>query len=79
LVTANSFPEKKHLRPKLTLFVQLENGLAVDATLTPETRAYLEQLAARQGRKLSTSTASTSINDSLQDNDQHGSKAQEVE
>ncbi|KAH8661353.1 RING-14 protein [Tricladium varicosporioides] len=32
--------------PKLTLFVQ--NGLAVDAKLTPETRAYLENLAWRQ-------------------------------
>ncbi|KAH6677534.1 SPX domain-containing protein [Halenospora varia] len=32
--------------PKLTLFIQ--NGLAVDAKLSPETRIYLENLARRQ-------------------------------
>ncbi|KAE8449927.1 hypothetical protein EG329_007066 [Mollisiaceae sp. DMI_Dod_QoI] len=34
--------------PKLTLFIQLEDGVAVDATLSPETREYLEHLAAKQ-------------------------------
>ncbi|RFU24304.1 hypothetical protein B7463_g12032, partial [Scytalidium lignicola] len=32
-------------RPKLTLYVQLEDGLAVDAQLSPDTRAYFEKLA----------------------------------
>jgi E3 ubiquitin-protein ligase BAH len=31
--------------PKLTLFVQFENGIAVDAALTPGTRKYLQTLA----------------------------------
>lgn len=44
--------DEKQLRPKLTLFVQLENGLAVDATLTPETKRYLENLAAKQGGRV---------------------------
>lgn len=48
---------EKQLRPKLTLFVQLEDGRAVDASLTPETRLYLEQLALSQGRTTSTPPA----------------------
>jgi hypothetical protein len=31
--------------PKLTLFVQFEDGIAVDAALTPDTKRYLETLA----------------------------------
>jgi len=31
--------------PKLTLFVQFEDGIAVDAALTPDTKRYLEALA----------------------------------
>lgn len=34
-------------RPKLTFYIQ--DGVAVDASLSPETRAYLEALAFRQG------------------------------
>ncbi len=40
--------EQKRL-PKLTLFVHLENGVVVDATLSPETRKCLETLAMKQG------------------------------
>jgi E3 ubiquitin-protein ligase BAH len=31
--------------PKLTLFVQFEDGIAVDAALTADTKRYLEALA----------------------------------
>jgi E3 ubiquitin-protein ligase BAH len=31
--------------PKLTLFVQFEDGIAVGAALTPDTKRYLETLA----------------------------------
>ncbi|CZR57398.1 uncharacterized protein PAC_07287 [Phialocephala subalpina] len=34
--------------PKLTLFIREGDKFAVDAALSPETRAYLEQLAAKQ-------------------------------
>jgi E3 ubiquitin-protein ligase BAH len=36
------------IHPKLTLFVRIENGLAVDATLSSETRTYLEGLVFQQ-------------------------------
>jgi hypothetical protein len=32
------------LVPRLTLFVELENGVAVDAALSPETRRFLQRL-----------------------------------
>ncbi|KAH8811235.1 RING-14 protein [Xylogone sp. PMI_703] len=41
-------------RPKLTLYVQLEDGLAVDARLSPDTRAYFERLALRNGAEKQT-------------------------
>ena len=37
----------KHLRPRLTVFVHLSDGVAVDASLTPSTRRFLERLAAK--------------------------------
>ena len=39
---------EKVFRPKLTLFIQLEDGLAVDATLSTETRKFLKSLALSQ-------------------------------
>ncbi|KUJ10596.1 uncharacterized protein LY89DRAFT_244509 [Mollisia scopiformis] len=39
---------KIKLVPKLTLFIQVEGGSAVDAILSPETREYLEHLARSQ-------------------------------
>lgn len=35
-------------RPKLTLFIQLEDGLAVDAALSTETRDFLKKLVLSQ-------------------------------
>lgn len=37
--------ESVRLRPRLTVFVHLENGAAVDATLSPPTRNFLQKLA----------------------------------
>lgn len=37
--------ESVRLRPRLTVFVHLENGAAVDATLSPSTRKFLQKLA----------------------------------
>lgn len=37
-----------HLRPRLTVFVQLKNGQAVDARLSPATRTFLQNIAARE-------------------------------
>jgi E3 ubiquitin-protein ligase BAH len=44
----SSLGENEYFHPKLTLFIQLEDGLAVDATLSPDTRNYLENLASKQ-------------------------------
>ncbi|ETS85472.1 hypothetical protein PFICI_03497 [Pestalotiopsis fici W106-1] len=42
----NGEPSKSnHLRPKLTVFVHLRNGVAVDATLSPSTRQFLSRIA----------------------------------
>lgn len=42
----NGEPSKSnHLRPKLTVFVHLRNGVAVDATLSPSTRQFLGRIA----------------------------------
>ena len=38
----------KFLVPRLTIFVELEDGLAMDAALSPGTRKYLEMLALAQ-------------------------------
>jgi E3 ubiquitin-protein ligase BAH len=38
----------KEYHPKLTLLVRLEDGLAVDAALSTDTRKYLEKLASKQ-------------------------------
>lgn len=43
-----------HLRPKLTVFVHLRNGVAVDATLSPSTRQFLGRIAS--SRRLSTTS-----------------------
>ncbi|KAI1181045.1 RING-14 protein [Nemania sp. FL0916] len=37
--------ESKRFRPRLTVVVHLENGIAVDAELSPSTRNYLQKLA----------------------------------
>ena len=37
--------DKTALHPKLTLFIQLEDGIAVDASLSPETKRYLQTLS----------------------------------
>ncbi|KAI1857405.1 uncharacterized protein JN550_013223 [Neoarthrinium moseri] len=37
----------RHLRPRLTVFVHLEDGVAVDATLSPATRDFLGKIASR--------------------------------
>ncbi|KAJ8123382.1 hypothetical protein ONZ43_g653 [Nemania bipapillata] len=37
--------ESAHLRPRLTIFIHVENGVAVDAELSPPTRAFLQKLA----------------------------------
>ncbi|TAQ84600.1 hypothetical protein B7494_g7081 [Chlorociboria aeruginascens] len=42
--------DNPNIPPKLTLFVRIENGLAVDATLSPETRGYLQHLVLRQSQ-----------------------------
>ena len=39
---------KETFIPKLTLFIQLEDGYAVDAALSPDTRKYLESLVFKQ-------------------------------
>lgn len=41
-------PGKIKLVPRLTLFIQVEGGDKVDAVLSPETKEYLEHLAAQQ-------------------------------
>ncbi len=46
--TAQSHPGTERPIPRLTLFVQFEDGIAVDAALSPDTKKYLETLA-RQG------------------------------
>ncbi|KAI0153330.1 RING-14 protein [Xylariaceae sp. FL1272] len=40
-----------HFRPRLTVFVQLKDGIAVDARLTPATREFLEKIALEQTPK----------------------------
>lgn len=42
---------EKVLRPKLTLFIRLEDGLAVDATLSTDTREFLKLLARGRTKK----------------------------
>ena len=37
--------EHAHIRPKLTVFIRLEDGVAVDAKLSPPTREFLQKLA----------------------------------
>ncbi|PMD14098.1 hypothetical protein NA56DRAFT_406640 [Hyaloscypha hepaticicola] len=43
--TAHSHPGTERPIPRLTLFVQFEDGIAVDAALSPDTKKYLETLA----------------------------------
>lgn len=51
LVLADIFAEDAEtVIPKLTLYVQLEDGIAVDATLSPDTRKYLEGLAVKHSK-----------------------------
>ncbi|KAI1362364.1 RING-14 protein [Xylaria arbuscula] len=37
--------EHAHIRPRLTVFIKLEDGVAVDAKLSPSTRDFLQKLA----------------------------------
>ncbi|RYP92590.1 hypothetical protein DL770_001348 [Monosporascus sp. CRB-9-2] len=39
--------DSRHLRPRLTVFVHLSEGVAVDAYLTPATRRFLEKIASK--------------------------------
>ncbi|KAL7619993.1 Cystathionine gamma-synthase [Parahypoxylon ruwenzoriense] len=39
--------DSKHFRPRLTFFIHLRDGVAVDAKLTPSTRDFLEKIASR--------------------------------
>ncbi|ORY67054.1 RING-14 protein [Pseudomassariella vexata] len=39
---------KKHFRPRLTVFVHLQDGVAVDAKLSPNTRDFLLRIASKQ-------------------------------
>lgn len=48
LIPLSGTKETKEFRPKLTMFVTLDQGIAVDATLSKDTRKYLEKLARKQ-------------------------------
>lgn len=50
-------PTEHSLRPRLSVFVHLQNGQAVDAALSPASRAFLQKLSGRQ----SPSSASPSL------------------
>lgn len=39
--------ESKLVKPRLMVFVQLEDGVAVDASLSPASRALLQKLASK--------------------------------
>ncbi|KAI1135411.1 SPX domain-containing protein [Hypoxylon sp. FL0543] len=41
--------DSKHFRPKLTFFIHLKDGVAVDASLTPSTRDFLKKIVSRTG------------------------------
>ncbi|KAI1370274.1 SPX domain-containing protein [Hypoxylon crocopeplum] len=41
--------DSTHFRPRLTFFVHLQDGVAVDAKLTPSTRDFLEKIASKTG------------------------------
>lgn len=38
----------KAFRPKLILYVQVDSGVTIDATLSPDTKTYLRNVAERQ-------------------------------
>jgi hypothetical protein len=42
------------LVPRLTLFVELENGVAVDAALSPETKRFLQRLVFKHRSRANT-------------------------
>ncbi|KAH6653707.1 SPX domain-containing protein [Truncatella angustata] len=44
----NGEPSKKYFRPRLTVFVHLRNGVAVDAQLSPATRQFLGKIASEK-------------------------------
>ncbi|KAI0121607.1 SPX domain-containing protein [Xylariales sp. AK1849] len=46
----------KHLRPRLTVFVHLRDGVAVDATLSPATREFLGNIASKKASRSQPST-----------------------
>ncbi|KAI1087755.1 SPX domain-containing protein [Rostrohypoxylon terebratum] len=39
--------DSKHFRPRLTFFIHLKDGVAIDAKLTPSTRDFLKKIASR--------------------------------
>ncbi len=47
----------KAFPPKLTLYIQLDDGVAIDAGLSPNTRKYLEDLASKQRPPASSSAS----------------------
>ncbi|KAK6063673.1 hypothetical protein SCUP234_13313 [Seiridium cupressi] len=55
----NGEPSRSHhLRPKLTVFVHLRNGVAVDATLSPSTRDFLGKIASEKNSGAASSSDS---------------------
>lgn len=51
-------PSEHSLRPRLSVFVHLQDGQVVDAALSPASRAFLQKLS---GRQLPSSTSSPSL------------------
>ncbi|KAI0118137.1 SPX domain-containing protein [Hypoxylon sp. NC0597] len=41
--------DSNHFRPRLTFFIHLKDGVAVDAKLTPSTRDFLKKIVSRTG------------------------------
>ncbi|KAI1478597.1 hypothetical protein K445DRAFT_25602 [Daldinia sp. EC12] len=41
--------DSNHFRPRLTFFIHLQDGVAVDAKLTPSTRDFLKKVVSRTG------------------------------
>ncbi|KAI1452976.1 SPX domain-containing protein [Annulohypoxylon moriforme] len=57
--------DSKHFRPRLTFFIHLKDGVAVDAKLTPSTRDFLKKIVSRTG----------DISDLLANEPDHGNPA----
>lgn len=48
MLTADLLVQSRLLRPRLTVIVRLDEGGAVDASLSPSSRAFLQRLAASE-------------------------------